>query len=261
MKKCKNKIIMEYIRGEYFVNLADNVKIYYRDTHEVNELFRNPPKDDFILVSNNSDGKITDKPKEFDADVNLMPNNLIKWYGQNVNYKHDKIESLPIGLENSKWFRQIDKLSKIKNKLLIEKKNVNLLYLNHNVRTNIEERLKPYKLFNGKNWTTCENGANGFQFNNYIDKIYNHKFVLCPEGNGIDTHRTWETLYLNSIPIEKRNINNQFFKDLPICFVDDWEEITEDFLNKEYERIINTKWNLDKLDFNYWKNKILSNVK
>ena len=96
---------------------------------------------------------------------------------------------------------------------------------------------------------------------NYIDKIYNHKFVLSPEGNGTDTHRTWEILYLKSIPIEKRNINNQFFTDLPICFVDDWEEITEDFLNKEYDRINSIKWNLEKLDFNYWKNKILSNVK
>ena len=80
--------------------------------------------------------------------------------------------------------------------------------------------------------------------------------MICPEGHGIDTHRTWETLYLNSIPIEIRNINNSFYEDLPICLVDSWEEITEDFLNKEYNRINEKKYNLEKLDFNYWLKKI-----
>ena len=93
-------------------------------------------------------------------------------------------------------------------------------------------------------------------FENYIDNIYNHKFVICPEGNGIDTHRKWETLYLKSIPIEKRCINSSFYEDLPICLVNDWSEITEEFLNKEYNRISNSTWNLNKLDMFYWKNEI-----
>jgi hypothetical protein len=94
----------------------------------------------------------------------------------------------------------------------------------------------------------------------YLDDIYNHKFVLCPEGNGTDTHRIWECLYLNTIPIEKRNINNSFYEDLPICFVDDWEEITEDFLNREYERITNTEYDMSKIDFKYWKQKIFNSI-
>jgi hypothetical protein len=65
---------------------------------------------------------------------------------------------------------------------------------------------------------------------------------------------------LNTIPIEKRNINNQFYIDLPICFVNNWDEITEDFLNSEYERINNIEWNYDKLTFSYWKEKILKQV-
>jgi hypothetical protein len=42
--------------------------------------------------------------------------------------------------------------------------------------------------------------------------------------------------------------------------VDEWSDITEDFLNKEYERIINTIWNLEKLNFKYWENKIKNNI-
>ena len=79
---------------------------------------------------------------------------------------------------------------------------------------------------------------------------------MCPEGNGIDTHRTWECLYMNTIPIEKININNQYYTDLPICFVNRWKEITEEFLEKEYIRINSIKWNMNKLSFEYWRNKI-----
>jgi hypothetical protein len=88
--------------------------------------------------------------------------------------------------------------------------------------------------------------------------VYNHKFVISPEGNGIDTVRTWECLYMGTIPIEKRNINNQFFTDLPICFVNTWEEITEDFLNQEYERIKNATWKMQMLTFEYWKYRIFN---
>jgi hypothetical protein len=103
-------------------------------------------------------------------------------------------------------------------------------------------------------------GQNGKGFDDYLDNIYNHKFILCPEGNGTDTHRTWECLYMGTIPIEKRNINNSFYTDLPICFVDDWSEITESFLNKEYDRISNTKYDMSKIDFNYWKQRIINSI-
>ena len=107
---------------------------------------------------------------------------------------------------------------------------------------------------------TTETGVNGKGFENYINNVNSHLFVFSPRGNGIDTHRTWECLYMNTIPIEKRNINNQFYTDLPICFVNDWEEVTEDFLSKEYIRIKTNECNLDKLNFEYWKTKILNNA-
>ena len=33
----------------------------------------------------------------------------------------------------------------------------------------------------------------------------NYSFELCPEGNGMDTHRFYEALFLNTIPIVKKN--------------------------------------------------------
>lgn len=247
---------MEFIQGEKFVKLSNENNIFYRHTHEVNNFLNNINiTTPFILVSHNSDGFVGLPEREDAADINLIPNNLVKWYAQNVNVKHHKLESIPIGLENSMWFPELKKIKKLKNKLQEKKHIKNLVYVNHNITTH-KKRGLIYRHLNNNKWATLDYGRNGTNYDHYINSIYNHRFVVCPAGHGIDTHRTWETLYLNTIPIEKRNINNSFYEDLPICFVDEWEEITEDFLNNEYIRIINTKYNLEKLDFNYWKNKI-----
>ena len=244
--------------GEDYYNLSstfdvEKIKdgdIVYTHTHNIKYLFDEIKKIDkkVKIISHNSDHRV----KEFD-----IPDNIIKWYSQNVCFKHEKLESIPIGLENDLWFvKTFNKKDIFFNKMYDKKNHKNLLYVNHNINTNPKERQKPYQMFSDKKWCSIQNGRNGQNFNNYIDNLYNHKFVLCPEGNGTDTHRTWECLYLNTIPIEKRNINNQFYTELPICFVSEWEEITETFLEKEYTRIVNQKFNLEKLNFDYWKNKI-----
>jgi hypothetical protein len=62
---------------------------------------------------------------------------------------------------------------------------------------------------------------------------------------------------MGSIPIEIRNINNEvLYEDLPICLIDDWSEITPDFLESEWDRIHGSYWNAEKLNFKYWKNLI-----
>jgi len=252
----------DFIYGDRFASTF-NEPVIYCETHKANELLSNPPKYDFVLVTHNSDGKILDFTKETrwdSADFNKIPTNLVKWFGQNVGVKNDKIFSIPIGLENPKWFVNDKKIQNIEMFSKTENKYKNLLYLNFDVSTNPKERTEPINLFSNKKWVKITNGKNGKNFLEYIMDIKTHKFVLCPEGNGIDTHRTWETLYLGSIPIEKRNVNNSFYSDLPICFVDSWDEITEEFLYFEYERIKKTKWNMDKLKFSYWKELILNSI-
>ena len=267
---------MDFITGEKFETIADftyapehslpedygklsntlnmfdlkNVNVVYTHTFYVQQLFKLIEKSDktFIIITHNSDAKV-------DSSF-LIPENVIKWYSQNVNTKHYKLESLPIGLENERWFKHLEKKSKMIEMLKVPKNIKNLVYMNHNVATNPEKRSILYEMFSKTPWVTADMMKNGKYFDQYLDNVYNHSFVICPEGNGMDTHRTWETLYMKSIPIEKRNINNQFYKDLPICFVNDWEELTEEFLLFELQRIQMTEWNLKKLTFEYWKNKI-----
>jgi len=239
------------LNNTFNIDKLKNINIVYLHTMYKNQFFKLIENIDkkFIIITHNSDINI---------DFDNSPKNVIKWFSQNVNCKSDKLESLPIGLENTRWFSHLRKKEKMIQKLN-EKKNIkSLLYINHNPQTYPKERLEPYKIFQKKPWVSLEVGSNGQRFDNYLDNIYNHKFTLSPRGNGIDTHRKWEALYLNTIPIEKRNINNTFYEDLPICFVDEWEDITEDFLNSEYARIMKTQYNLEKLNVEFWKNKIKS---
>ena len=254
------KIFSVYDTADYYkfpntfsIENDNECEVVYTHNHYTRKFFEilKDYKKKIILISHNSDNNINK------TDI---PECVIRWYSQNVNFISEKLESIPIGLENSIWFENIHKKDKLINKQNEIKNHKNLLYINHNIQTNYNERVEPYNLFKNSKWATIEFGRNGYNYDEYIDNIYNHKFVLSPRGNGMDTHRLWETLYLGSIPIEKRNINNQFYTDLPICFVNNWNEITEDFLNNEYKRIVNSNWNLDKLKFEYWRNKIIGKI-
>lgn len=272
---------MDFIQGEKFKELADftfapsenhnkdydglkntldvcelkSGDVIYTHTHYANQLFKvlgYQDADALVVITHNSDFNVNDTIE--------IPDNVEHWFTQNVHTINYKVESLPIGLENDMWFRPLRKKEKMEAMLRTKKEYKNLVYLNHNVKTNPIERVAPYELFKGKPWVTVKEGTNGHFFDHYLSDIYSHIFVICPEGNGIDTHRKWETLYMTNIPIEKRNLNNRFYDDLPICLVDDWEEVTEEFLNtwlKDHNEFARKgRWNLDKLNFKYWKDKI-----
>jgi len=259
--------IEDYIVGEKFRTLADNVKIFYRDTHDVNNFFKNCDKNNqFILISHNSDGCVTINPRnrnmtlpEHHANLNLMPDNCIKWFAQNVEDSNERVESIPIGLENSMWFVDINKKEKIFNITNNQKDFRNLVYLNLNTYNGIlKERVDIYNMCDGLNYITKERGRNGIGFDHYLDNLYNHKFMICPEGNGIDVHQPWECIYSNTIPIQKKNKNNENWRDLPVCWVDDWNQICdENFLNSEYERITYSKIDKSKSTFKHWEEKII----
>lgn len=237
-------------------NLKEGKIIVYCHTHHVSFLFdyivKNQIKNEIYLITHNSDWPV-------DQNIFLSkPNNIKKWFTQNVNFPHKDLISIPIGLENKRWFVDIKKKEKMLDKIKEEKNIINLVYVNHNINNFPSERIIPYQRLNGTNFATLVNGKNGENFDDYLNNIYNHKFVVSPRGVGIDTHRLWECLYLGTIPIEKRNFNNIQFNDLPICFVNDWSEINEEFLKTQYDKIKNKVWNMDKLNFSYWKEKILS---
>lgn len=264
---------VDYIQGEKFERIADYCyapKTRHRDDYNglVNTFELPLLKDNDVIYTHTfyvaqlfrilqaSDKKVYIITHNSDINIDHtfgLPDNIIKWYAQNVAIVNDRIISIPIGLENSHWSKLLHKRDKMEAKCRTNKMVINLAYMCHTIKTNPGERGKLYDMFIHKPWITVDDKA---PFDEYLHSMYNHPFMVCPNGNGIDTHRTWECLYIGTIPIQKRDINNQFYTDLPICFVDDWNQLNEEFLLKEFDRINSTSWNMDKLTFKYWRNLI-----
>jgi len=80
-----------------------------------------------------------------------------------------------------------------------------------------------------------------------------YAFEISPTGNGLDCHRFYEAILLNTIPIVKDGPLTPLYKQFGCVIVKDWNEITLENLQK---------WKYNVLDkqlvtFGYWKNKIL----
>jgi GT2 family glycosyltransferase len=74
------------------------------------------------------------------------------------------------------------------------------------------------------------------------------KFVTSPEGNGIDCHRHYEALIAGCIPIVEDNpLIRSKYKDCPILYTNDYSEITEDYLQKKYEEMIDQVYDFSTL--------------
>jgi hypothetical protein len=54
-----------------------------------------------------------------------------------------------------------------------------------------------------------------------------YPFVVSAKGNGLDSHRTWELLYLGCIVITKSSSLDPLFSELPVVIVDDWKEVRD----------------------------------
>jgi hypothetical protein len=100
-------------------------------------------------------------------------------------------------------------------------------------------------------------------FYNYYDKISRSKFIIAPRGCSIDSYRLWDAIYFGCIPIVVKYEGYNQFEDLPILFIDKWEdysELTEEYLNHIWDKFSGMDFNYEKLKFSYWENEITSTI-
>lgn len=185
------------------------------------------------------------------------------WYIMNCEVDHPKLIPVPLGVTDTSWCSLIGDLDIIEEFNTTERKYKNLAYINFNTDRKdqgLPDRLEIKKLFGDKNWTTNDKFQRDKKgHRNFINNIYNHKFVFCPRGNGVDTHRLWMSLYLGTIPIVKDHITHHKFKHLPILFIEKWEDINEDYLNQKFEEFHAKEYDMSILRMSYWENKFLDN--
>ena len=202
----------------------------------------------FILITHNSDYPIVE------SYIDLIGEKNIKWYGQNLEFSKssdDRFGVIPIGLENRSYLKN-GKLDHFKIEIRNIEDKKNRIYCSFNTLTN-KTRIVVLNLAKQNNLVDFNNFA---RHKRYISDLNSYKFNLCPYGNGLDTHRFWESLIVNTIPIVKNSDFIQNFKNfnIPMLIVEDWKEIVEmdevflkSTYEKNYEKLLEGKYN--KIDF------------
>lgn len=142
-------------------------------------------------------------------------------YWFSTNKQTLSVHGLPLGVSS---FLPLDSL---RNAMSMPRSYSNLVYMNFSIATNAEARQPVWDMFKDKPWVTAEQSV---PQEHYLEQIRKHPFVICPRGNGVDTHRLWETIYLGAIPIVKRDIAHSDWMDLPVVWIDDWSQVTPEFL-------------------------------
>ncbi len=206
----------------------------------------------YILISHNSDEMLPGRFQSYLDDPKILA-----WFTQNPDGTlHPKLHPIPIGVENRHWKPfNVELIAEVKEKQLPK---TDLLYCNFTLSTYPKERNYVYALFANKPYTLTKSRNNqGWEnFHPYTHEIAASKFVLCPRGNGLDTHRLWETLYLGSYPVTKTSPLDPLLEGLPVVIVDDWNQVNEEFLNQKYEEIRQKSYDMSKLFFDYWLREI-----
>ncbi len=273
--KISNIVYSEFISKENYnkKNLGENIVLYAEKNYllykllnfEINEnsiifcntltlksLFKHLNKienlNNIKLITHQTDIEINEKL------FNLKPKCVSEWYSTNVNYDDESLISIPLGVGNDFQENQINTSSKFVDIKLDEISVKPQLYLNFKKSTNYSERSNLYEQFSKKPFVIIDEPS--LSLGEYIEQVNKSSFILSPSGNGIDTHRIWEALYFGKIPITRFHKNFNSFDRLPILFVNDYKEVTEDLLTSFISKLSKNLFSLEMLDISYWQKKI-----
>lgn len=206
------------------------------------------------------------------------------------DYDHPKVHSLPLGVTSP------DKLTKILQVLQTTHRD------NHTVKSNLglprllhdnEQEMiatnatttRPQLLMvncqqrgmrNASVTTVIQNfdgtvqntfqAKGGGSYKDFLTEMSQSKFILSPGGIGLDCYRHWEAIMIGTIPVmEHLNRTDGWrrsFLDLPVAWIDSYDNLTPQFLEQEYARIIQLadSFKYEKLTKAWWIQMVQSKV-
>ncbi len=216
---------------------SDRLEFYFKNIH-------NNISYPYNLISHNSDVNINEETA-LKADGKIL-----KWYAQNlVVPETNNIKIIPIGLENKRFLNNglISHFTSYQN---TKKSDYILSSFNkrNSERINLDNLVQRNEIITSKIFKDHKD---------YIKNLSKFKFNLCPKGNGVDTHRLWESFMVDTIPIVKNHIyiENLIKNEIPLFVVNEWEEIMnvdKNELDAIYEKLIYKKKKINLNNVDYW---------
>jgi len=225
----------------------------------------------FALLTGDEDWSI---PGSFAESSELLESpKLLYWFSQNLDQgaRHPKLQVLPIGLDfhtisnGPRWghaqatpAEQEAELDALRAEMPPTEERLLLAHADFHFnkrkdqtwgddRNSVERLLEnnPSVVFQPKKLKRIELWREKTRY----------AFVVSPHGNGLDCHRTWESLVLGNIVIVKRSSIDALYEGLPVVIVDDWREISAPSLRRwhtEHAGAFRRPEVLERLTTRYW---------
>lgn len=226
-----------FLSGDFFRGLADvavskrngslvfsgpgnleSAQIIYCESSALQE-FLNHHKADLscsVIIAGNSD-------HDFEAFPRDYPSSLRHLFLQNSFLSNsDLITGIPIGIENARYAVNGNPRL-MKNAMHWSSKKPRLL-------------VGPFGLTHKERLSAVRELATSDEFDfvtgrlrprEYSILASSYRYIACPRGNGVDTHRFWETLYRGSLPVVIENTWSQNMHSLgvPMIRTPSWNPI------------------------------------
>jgi hypothetical protein len=234
----------------------------------------------FVLLTNNSDWTIPDDVSyEFTRLVNHPL--LTHWFAQNCVVDHSKITRIPIGLdyhtlmptrkqmftwsqpEKHPWGTKADPV--LQEQTLIRFKSASKPFWERSISAYANFQFLMTTRYGKIDRTECLNTVSRELVyyepikcirNICWENMVKHAFVLSPQGNGLDCHRTWEALCLGCIPIIKTSGLDPLFTNLPVWIVSSWSEVSKENMVAKINEFKERTFEIEKLTLDYWQRLI-----
>ena len=167
-----------------------------------------------------------------------------KVYAINCDFTHPKVVNIPLGISDKcdVWKKEGDPNKTIK------------CYVNFGMYEDTQElKFIPVKYarkacmnyFSKTDFAALKNKLSMDEFTNDLARS---KFVVCPMGFGIDTHRFYEAAWLGAVPIVLSSALNDMYAKFGALIVEKWEDVNEELLDGFVPHPINR----DVFKTSYW---------
>lgn len=220
----------------------------------------------FILVTGDSDLPVN---HVVIAKIEELLSNplLLKWFAQNLEYRHPKAEPMPIGLDfHSAWQDPVHYGSQ---HILPAFQEGELRKICRAAKKNSQRKPLVMCDWIGRSaYGDREEARHGISEAARIvpsrrlprhqlwQEYVKYAFVASPFGIGLDCHRTWEAIALGCIPIVKKSVLNPLFEGMPVLVVETWDQITLEYLQQQQEEFASQNFDYSKIFLSYWWSRI-----
>jgi hypothetical protein len=263
-----NRSSYPYISGDAFADLSDvsvykpkfrgiepslkaikNANVIFCPSSKLIEFLENFHKllSVKVIIAGNDD-------TEFHKELVNIPKSVRKMYLQNSFISdNERIFTLPIGIENFRY--GVNGHPKLMQPILKSNTQNKILFGPFSATHETRIEVKKLLIKSHGPWVFFDAPIKPKEFQNHMS-TYN--WIGVVRGNGIDTHRLWEALYRERIPIVKSDLwsRSLAYLNLPIYLTSDWHPNTLINFLKEHETLPINSNKLESLWMPWWKKQI-----